>query len=294
MLRRPKGWLVLTLASSLAACASTQSRPPPARSSAQRVRLAFVLLTRPEMPRAAEIVAAFRRMEPTKRLPPLEGARREGDTLVLDLGAEGSLVVGLIPRPVPEDEAEWYARFSLPAVSRGWKLPAHRAHLVVAWQESASLAPLDSLRRFTWLLAATVEASHAVAVYWPDAGATYPADSFIGVAGSADPTALMLVWSGVRVAPDGEKPDRTSLVSLGMSQLGLPDLEVSVPWSLEKGKALERLYALLGYVALRGAPMEEGDTIGNDAMGRLPARRVRSPADPAKKVWRVEIPEQPK
>ena len=292
VLTRLKGWLVVALASALAACAAGPSRSLAGKSDVQRVRLAFLLLDKPEMPRVADVVAAFQRKEPTKRLPSLKGAERGSDTFVLDLGAEGSLVVGLIPRPVPQDEAEWHAQFSLPAASRGWKLPAHRAHLVVAWRETASLAPLDSLRRFTWLLAATAEAAHAVAVYWPDSGATHPTDFFVSATGTDDPTALMVVWSGVRIASDGGKPDRMSLVSLGMSQLGLPDLELSVPRSWEKGKALDRLHALLGCLAVRGAPIEEGDTVGSQAAEQLRVHHVKSPVDPAKTVWRVELPEK--
>ena len=150
---------------------------------------------------------------------------------------------------------------------------------------------MDSLKRFTWLLAATAEAARAPAIYWADSGATHPTDFFVGVTCSDDPTALMLVWSGVSIASDGGKPDRMSLVSLGMSQLGLPDLELSVPRSLEKRRALDRLYALLGYVAVRGAPIKEGDTVGRDATERLPVRYVKSPLDPAKTVWHVELPD---
>jgi hypothetical protein len=289
---RWKVWLVPALATALGACASAPSKPLSVKSDARRVRLAFVLLARPEMPRAAEVIAAFDREEVAKGAPRLESAEEKGDAFALDLGAEGDLVVGLVPRPVPEDEAEWYARFSLPAATRGWKLPAHGAHLIVAWREIASLAPLDSLRHFTWLLAATAEAAHAVAIYWPDSGATHPTDFFVRVAGSGDPAALMRVWSGVRIAPDSEDPDRTSLLSLGMSQLGLPDLEVSVPRSLDQREALDELYALLGSVAARGAPIEEGATVGSVATERLTARRVKSPLDPAKTVWRVEIPEK--
>ncbi len=90
---------------------------------------------------------------------------------------------------------------------------------------------------------------------------------------------------GVEFAEDQE-------LSLGTSQLGLPDLELSVPRSLEKGAALDRLYALLGYVAVRGAPIKEGDTVGSDSTERLPVRYVKSPVDPAKTVWRVELPEK--
>jgi hypothetical protein len=87
-------------------------------------------------------------------------------------------MVGLMPTPVPKQEAEWHAERSLASVRTGWKLPSHRGHLIVAWQQSAKLLPLDGVKHYTWLLAAVADAAKALAVYWADSGATHPAEYF--------------------------------------------------------------------------------------------------------------------
>ena len=86
---------------------------------------------------------------------------------------------------------------------------------------------------------------------------------------------------------------RRRVSSGGRGEAGRASSSAStLPRSLEKEKALDRLYALLGYVAVRGPPIKEGDTVGSDATERLPVHHVKSPFDPSKTVWRVELPEK--
>jgi hypothetical protein len=54
--------------------------------------------------------------------------------------------------------------------------------------------------------------------------------------------------------------------------------------------ALATFFDLLAYLAERGEPLPEGDTVGRSADERLPVRYVPSPIDPGKTVWRVELP----
>jgi hypothetical protein len=101
---------------------------------------------------------------------------------------------------------------------------------------------------------------------------------------------LVTLWSGLSVASDRDHPERMSLVSLGMSQLELPDLELTVPGGSSKDEALDVFYQFLQYTITRGAAIPEGDTVGRSAEERLKVRYVRSPVDPEKKVWRVDLP----
>ncbi len=96
----------------------------------------------------------------------------------------------------------------------------------------------------------------------------------------------LTLWTGVSVErePDG----RFSLLSLGMKQLNLPDLLLIAPQS-DGNSALEPFFTFLTYVAHRGEPLPEGDTIGRSETEKLPVRYVPSPLDPKTRVWRVEI-----
>jgi hypothetical protein len=97
----------------------------------------------------------------------------------------------------------------------------------------------------------------------------------------------MMLWTGISIArePDG----RLSMLSLGMRQLDLPDLLLVVAEPSED-TALETFFDLLSYVASRGEPLPEGDTVGRTADEKLPVHYVESPIDSGERVWRVEVP----
>ena len=57
----------------------------------------------------------------------------------------GMAVVALMPVPVPKGEADDAARFSVSATGTGWKLPDHKAHLIVSLQNINSSAPVANL-----------------------------------------------------------------------------------------------------------------------------------------------------
>ena len=132
-----------------------------------------------------------------------------------------------------------------------------------------------------------MKASPSVGVYWGNAGATHSPEFFLEVASEQDVAPRMMLWSGVSIAR--EKDGRLSLLSLGMEQLDLPDL-LLVAGKASERVALETMYDLLAYVAERGEALPEGDTVGRTGDERFPVHYVKSPIDPKKKVWRIELP----
>lgn len=262
----------------------------PAKQNADPPRLGFVLLADEAMPSASAVLAALKRIAPAGEFEESEPPSWTPETATYTFGRNGVLAVGLMPIPVPNNEAEWHAERSLAAVTAGWKLPPHRAHLTVFWQGTPGAPAVVSVKRFTWLLAAVTEAAKGLAVYWGDSGATHPGAYFTDVAKSS-PELMITLWSGLSVAADGGNPKRMSIVSLGMSQFDLPDLELTVPRSGDKDEALDLFYRFLAYVLERGAPIRDGETIGRTEQERLKVRHVRSPVDPKKKVWRVDLPD---
>jgi hypothetical protein len=159
--------------------------------------------------------------------------------------------------------------------------------LIVTVAAAAGMPPVARLSRFTSFLAAVVKSSPAVGVYCGNAGATHDPEFFVSVASEQGVVPRIMLWSGVSVAH--EKDGRLSLLSLGMEQLGLPDLLLVVGES-SADNAIETLFDLLAYAANRGEAIPEGDTVGRTAEEQLPVRYVRSPIDSGTKVWRVELP----
>jgi hypothetical protein len=249
--------------------------------------LAFVLLSAPALPKGEEVERAFASYAAqgqTLRLSPRKPEKSDGEALEFDTEGYGYAVVALMPAPVPRHEADEAARYSVSALGGRWKLPLHKAHLVVVAQSGGS--PLESLGAFTAILAAVVEASPAVGVYCANAGASHDPKFFRELAREHDARSRLPLWSGVSIAREAD--GRLSLLSLGMKQLELPDLLLVAP-SGKADEALPMLYDLLAYVVSRGRPLADGDTVGRAAAEKLPVHYVPSPVDPKMKVWRVEL-----
>ena len=254
----------------------------------KNMRFAFVLLSEPRLPKGEDVVksfSAFATQGQEIQLPAGKaGPTADSPGLEFDLKPNGKALVALLPVAVPNGEADAAVRYSLSAMGTGWKLPVHKAHLVVTCDCSGT--PLESLSLLTSLLGAVVKASSAVGIYWGEAGATHAPKFFMETAQEPDVELRLMLWTGVSLArePDG----RLSLLSLGMKQLNLPDLLLIAPQSAGNS-ALEPFFTFLSYVANRGEAVPDGDTIGRSETEKLPVQYVPSPLDPKTKVWRVEI-----
>lgn len=250
------------------------------------VNLAFVLLSQAQMPEAEQIVRAFGAYAPTDQRLRLRGNEAGKQILEFEISPSGTAFVALMPLAVPKGEADDAVRFSVSALGTGWKLPSHKAHLMVNLRDAETQSHIETLSRFTSLLAAVAEASQAVGIYWGNAGATHDPKFFMSIARERDLVSQIMLWTGVSIARDDN--GRLSLLSLGMKQLNLPDLLLTAPKSAGN-TALATFFDFLVYVANLGKPIPEGDTVGRTANERLAVHYVPSPIDPNTKVWRVDL-----
>lgn len=264
----------------------TQAVQPKERP--QHTDLAFLLLSDTRLPSADAVIGTFSRFEPGGKivqLAPDNDSPARHEILSFSFASGESAFVALMPVPVPGGEAEQGAKYSVGSLGTGWTLPPHSAHLVVTAQAPSSMSLVARVSRFTSLLAAVAETSGAVGVYWGNARATHSADFFTSVAADQGITARIMLWTGLSVAHESD--GRSSLLSLGMQQLDLPDLLLVS--SSPSNEALETFFDLLAYVASRGEPIPEGETVGRTADEKAPVHYVRSPVDAGKKVWRVDL-----
>jgi hypothetical protein len=255
------------------------------------MHLAFVLLSEVKAPKPDAIARSFGAFASDgETIRPVVPARdvdpATKDVLEFQIGPRGNAFVALVPAAVPRGEADDAARYSVSALGTGWKLAPHTAHLIVTLPAAAEDPAIKSLSTFTSLIAAVAQASGAVGIYWGEAHATHDTEFFISTAREREWAPKLMLWTGISVARESD--GRLSLLSLGMKQLGLPDLLMISPQS-EDGNALGSFFDLLAYVAERGEPLPEGDTIGRTSDERRPVTYVPSPVDPSKKVWRVEF-----
>jgi hypothetical protein len=144
------------------------NRPGVVLAQKKNMRLAFVLLSEPRLPKGEDVVKSFSTFA-TKdqriQLPAGSGKpTADSEILEFEFKPAGKAFLMLLPVPVPNGEADGAVSFSLSAMGTGWKLPVHKAHLVVTCDCAAT--PLESLSLFTSLLGAVVKASSAVGIYW--------------------------------------------------------------------------------------------------------------------------------
>jgi hypothetical protein len=250
------------------------------------VRLAFVLLSRPELPATDDVLEAYRRLAPggTRLLADVsDGGGGESATFLL--GANELVIVSLTRAPIPDGEAEAAARYSLASIESDWELGPHVAHLIVVHQHKDRTPSIEGLGRFTQVLGAIAQAAGAVGIYWGDARATHPTDFFVDALGQE--SLPVVLWTGISVATDGD--ERVSLLSLGLpGQLGLDDLMVTAPRA-DAEEALGFFLDLIAYAARRGATVPDGETVGRNEHDRIPVQVEASPIDPDKQIWRIDL-----
>src|SRR5262245_13626236 len=255
------------------------------------MNLAFVLLREARLPRLEQVASAFEAYasdgHPLLPRPSGTDAPDGEGSLAFGLAPGETAVVGLMPAPVPGNEAEAAAQFSVSALGTGWSLPPHSAHLGVVMKGDGDAQTVDGLSRFTSLLAAIVQATQAVGVYWGAAGATHDGGFFTDLAREPEIASRIMLWTGVSIAR--EPGGRLSLLSRGMQQLALPDLLLTARPAQEALEALEVFFKLLTYVAERGQALPEGDTIGRDENEKLTVHYVPSPVNGGAKVWRIDL-----
>jgi hypothetical protein len=252
------------------------------------MQLAFVLLAKnveldPERIRAA-LVRVWN--EPIA----YETEAETSDALSFTIGERDSLILMPIAAPVPDGEAEVMAEYSISSLGTGWQLGGHEAHLAVTLKtlnEEDKEPPVRRLLRFSRLLAGVVDGvDDAVGIYWGAAHATHDPDFFRDMAMEEGLVPVHL-WNGVSIASNEE---RVSLLSLGMKQLGQPNLKLTGPRA-EGDAIIGFFFDLLEYAANRGAAVADGETVGRSAGEKLIVRHEPSPIAEGETIWCVDLPE---
>lgn len=248
------------------------------------IRVAFVLLANERDIIAPMLATALNRRAPGLDFIP-ETAPSNDEVTCIDFDG-GQVMVMPVPAPVPKGEADDGFKFSVAAFSPSFKVPKHTAHQIVTLRLEEEKPALETQLLFTRVIAAVLETTGAVAVYWGDAGVTHPADFFLDVA-SGDEHLWTMLWTGVSAVRHGTK--RLSMLSLGMDQFNVMDAMVNGPAGMGND-LLIFMMDMLRYCIERGETIPDGDTVGRTNEERLKVKYVRSPIDAKKQVWSVDFP----
>jgi hypothetical protein len=272
----------------------TQAIPSEARLTIQPnaatvtvMHVAFVLVRESVTPGAEELEAAYAAMWPqaTPFLVETGDEDEDGATVISLIGPDGQAHVAPMAMPVPGGEAEDAARFSLAFLGQEPDVPSHGAHLIVAYFPADELSLVDELKAFTRLLATVLAVTEGDSLYWGNASATHPADFFLQIAaGDELPIAL---WSGVSLASTAD--GRHSFLSLGMSQLMLPDLLLTAPLE-EANEGLQFFLQTLNETVVEGEAPDDGSAAGRTPGERLLVRHEPNPLDATQTVFVIDLP----
>jgi hypothetical protein len=269
-------------------CSSHPARA--GRPDATDPDLAMVLLSGAGLPSASAIQRAFAVYAPKGQTLHLKQDASKpgpggGEGFVFESNGGGEFVLVLMREPMPAGQAEEAVRHSVSALfNQQWSLPKYKAHIVVTAPDAGD--PRRRLEVFTALVAAVVDTSHALGVVWPHAGATHEPKYFLKVAKAHELVSSMTIWCGFDLKRGAA--GKLDFLSRGMERLSLPNLLLVVP-SAQEEESVPLMFDLLAYVAERGKPLPEGDTVGRDDQQRLPVHYVPSPVNPTVKVMRVEL-----
>jgi hypothetical protein len=258
------------------------------------VSTASVLTQSAALPSRSALEAAARELE-------VELAWSESGS-GLSLGLCGATMkVVAVPGPVANAEADTSAFLSLSAVNGRWRLGRHAAHLAISLQgpmqvKAAGLrnrftgalrsaTTLERLSMFTRAIAAVTRAAGGLGVHWAAAPVTHAPDYFTQLA--KETTLPLPLWVGVSLTP--EPGGRTSVLSFGMKQLGLPDLLLAGPGGAELPDTVDFFFSALATIAERGRAPEEGETIPRSLLSRPKVSYATSPVESAVRVWKLEL-----
>ena len=189
----------------------------------------------------------------------------EDDVIYADVNGY-RVVVGLMPAPVPDGEAEYWAKGNYMWQDAVEVAASHKAHAIIA-----ILGKEDDLiekgKLFVKAVCAIMKQETAVAFY--NEGAVFPPKMYLDFAGlmsDGHVPVLNLVWLGI--FSDGKQ---SGVYTYGMRRMGKEEMEVYIEADKADFNELrEFMLTIASYVLETGATLRDGETIGFTEEQKLP------------------------
>lgn len=189
---------------------------------------------------------------------------QKDDVIYADIGGN-RLVIGLMPTPVPDGEAEYWAKGNYMWADAETAVASHKAHAIVALLGGGDLT--ERGRLFVKAVCAMMKQENVIAFY--NEGAVFPPKMYLDFAGmmeNGNAPVLNLIWFGL-YANDG----KAGVYTYGMRRLGREEMEVYVDRDKADFNELrEFLMMVSSYVLDTGAVLRDGETIGFSEEQKLP------------------------
>lgn len=231
-----------------------------------KATLAMVALREPCLPSIDLLQGYLQQHWPA--MPAFEDVHETEDGLAFTLGPMNA-AIGLVRTPIDWNDLQ------APCETAWWwdeateQMQAHAAHLLVytTGDEEKTAA---SMMRLTQLAAAVTATTPAVGVFWGEGAVVTPPSMFQEESHGMDAEALpLMLWINFRLftTDDG----RAGFFTLGMHQLGCPELETPV-LDATPDDTFNIAFQVAHHLALNGPVLEEGDTLQVDEGKTLTVR----------------------
>lgn len=184
------------------------------------------------------------------------------DTLVEKFG-DGFIAVSLMPAPIPDGEADDYAKANYMWPEAESVTKSHKAHLLIA-VTGAENNLIDTAKMITKITDVCLKQKNAVAVYAD--GAVYEPEFYHIVAQSLHDEALpILDWVWFGICRNGDVP---GIYTYGMRKFGKEEIEVYADAPL--GDIRDFVLSMASYVLEYDVTLNDGETIGFSEEQKLP------------------------
>lgn len=174
------------------------------------------------------------------------------------------------------------------AQTRDWKdagnsAHAHEARLVVSDRRASGLSYKNRLRIFQDVVAAVCACATPCAIFWRASGKLVNPLVMTRSARPGEKRDPLVGAINIRLLPPSAGGARMSMDTLGLSALGLPDLEVLIRLE-EPAKVEPFLMSIARYVFDLGDVMPDGRVVKGPAGDRWILKRTRASAVPSREV----------
>lgn len=186
-----------------------------------------------------------------------QNPERQEDSITFSIG-DFLCVLGLLPAPIPNDEAVHRAKLNYLCDDAVSVAQAHRAHLMVTVINQAEGNEIEGMKLYSKLIATALNQSTATAVY--TSGTVFTAPFYQKVAKqylSNDDNPIML-WVFIGL---GQNQEGNQLYTIGMNKFNKDEMEI-LNNSLPMQTLHNSLLSMCSYIISANLTLKDGETIG--------------------------------
>ncbi len=214
----------------------------------------------------------------------LSAVEEKEGVVSFNLGS-GTGAITVVPMPIPSSDLAPVAETSLLWPEASQAITTHHAHALVTIAHRTG-TQVERKLHLTRLVAAVVEATHAIGVYWGEGPALHSSAEFLDstrTASISDPPVHL--WLGLSIARPNQ--EQVSLLTFGMEHFHQTNLLVIGP---SDNTTVAFVYDLAKYMLISNVTINDGDTVGHSPTQRIQVRHQQSPVDSTQTVYAVELP----